>query len=56
MGNLQKQRRTTGKKALAYRGKSGQNTGNDFSCLGVRGGSLPTNKRPERHRKGEGLL
>ena len=33
MGNLQKKRRTTGKKALAYRGKSGQNTGNDFLAL-----------------------
>ena len=36
MGNLQKKRRTTGKKALAYRGKSGgQNTGNDFLALGL---------------------
>ena len=35
MGNLQKKRRTTGKKSLAYRGKSGQNTGNDFLALGL---------------------
>ena len=35
MGNLQKKRRTTGKRALAYRGKSGQNTGNDFLALGL---------------------
>ena len=33
MGNLQKKRRTAGKTALAYRGKSGQNTGNDFLAL-----------------------
>ena len=33
MGNLQKKRRTTGKKALG--GKSGQNTGNDFLALGL---------------------
>ena len=36
MGNLQKKRRTTGKKAPAYRGKSGQNAGNDFLALGLR--------------------
>ena len=35
MENLQKKRRTTGKKALAYRGKSGQSTGNDFLALGL---------------------
>ena len=35
MGNLQKKCRTTGKKSLAYRGKSGQNTGNDFLALGL---------------------
>ena len=35
MGNLQKKRRTTGKKSVAYRGKSGQNTGNDFLALGL---------------------
>ena len=35
MGNLQKKRRTTGKKPLAYREKSGQNTGNDFLALGL---------------------
>ena len=29
------------KKALAYRGKAGQNTGTAFSCLKVRGGSPP---------------
>ena len=34
MGNLQKKGRTTGKKSVAYRGKSGQNTGNDFLALG----------------------
>ena len=33
MGNLQKKRRTTGKKPLAYRGKSGQNTGTVFPAL-----------------------
>ena len=33
MGILQKKRRTTGKKALAYRGKSGQNTGTAFPAL-----------------------
>ena len=33
MGNLQKKRRTTGKKPLAYRGKSGQNTGTAFPAL-----------------------
>ena len=36
MENLQKKCRTTGKKSLAYRGKSGQNTGNDFLALGLR--------------------
>ena len=42
MGNLQKnfffffkKRRATGKKSLEYRGKSGQNTGNDFIALGL---------------------
>ena len=33
MGILQKKRRTTGKKALAYRGKGGQNTGAAFPAL-----------------------
>ena len=33
MGILQKKRRTTGKKALAYRGKGGQNTGTVFFAL-----------------------
>ena len=33
MGILQKKRRTTGKKALAYRGKGGQNTGTAFLAL-----------------------
>ena len=33
MGNLQKKCRTTGKKSVAYRGKSGQNTGTDFPAL-----------------------
>ena len=33
MGILQKKRRTTGKKALAYRGKGGQNTGTAFIAL-----------------------
>ena len=33
MGILQKKRRTPGKKALAYRGKSGQNTGTAFLAL-----------------------
>ena len=32
-GILQKKRRTTGKKALAYRGKGGQNTDTDFLAL-----------------------
>ena len=36
MGNRQKKRRTTGKKALAYRGKSDQNTDSDFLALGLR--------------------
>ena len=35
MKNLQKKCRTTGEKSLAYRGKSGQNTGNDFLALGL---------------------
>ena len=35
MGILQKKRRTTGKKALAYRGKGGQNTGIPALRLGV---------------------
>ena len=37
MGILQKKRRTTGNKALAYRGKGGQNTDTAFlaSRLGV---------------------
>ena len=35
MGNLQKKCRTTGKKSLLYRGKSGQNTGNDCLALGL---------------------
>ena len=30
------------KRALAYRRKGGQNTGTAFSCLKVRGGSLPS--------------
>ena len=33
MGILQKKRRTTGKKALAYRGKGGQNTDTAFLAL-----------------------
>ena len=33
MGILQKKCRTTGKKALAYRGKGGQNTDTDFLAL-----------------------
>ena len=33
MGILQKKRRTTGKKALAYRGKGDQNTGTAFLAL-----------------------
>ena len=33
MGILQKKCRTTGKKALAYRGKGGQNTGTSFPAL-----------------------
>ena len=33
MGILQKKRRTTGKKALAYRGKGGQNTETAFPAL-----------------------
>ena len=33
MGILQKKCRTTGKKALAYRGKGGQNTGTAFPAL-----------------------
>ena len=37
-GILQKKRRTTGKKALAYRGKGGQKYRYCFSCLTVRGG------------------
>ena len=36
MENLQQKSRTTGKKALAYRGKSGKNTGKDFLPLGMR--------------------
>ena len=35
MANQQKKCRTTGKKSLAYRGKSGQNTGHDFLALGL---------------------
>ena len=33
MGIIQKKCRTTGKKALAYRGKGGQNTGTSFPAL-----------------------
>ena len=33
MGILQKKRRTTGKKALVYRGKGGQNTDTAFLAL-----------------------
>ena len=36
MGILQKKCRTTGKKALAYRGKGGQNTGTAFPALRLR--------------------
>ena len=36
MGILQKKCRTTAKKALAYRGKGGQNTGTAFLTLGLR--------------------
>ena len=39
---LQKKRRTTGEKALAYRVKGGQNT--DTAFLKVRRGSLPSKK------------
>ena len=35
MGVLQKNCRTTAKKALAYRGKSDQDTGNDSLALGL---------------------
>ena len=35
MGHLQKKCCTTGEKSLAYRGESGQNTGNDFLVLGL---------------------
>ena len=59
MGILQKKCRTTGKKALAYRGKGCQNTDTAFlalrkrlpkyrycfSCLKVRGGALPSKCR-----------
>ena len=33
MGILQRKCRTTGEKALAYRGKAGQNTGTAFPAL-----------------------
>ena len=36
MGMTHKKSRTAGKKAPAYRGKSGQNTGTDFLALGLR--------------------
>ena len=36
MGILQKKCRTTGKKALAYRGKGGQNTDTAFLALRLR--------------------
>ena len=36
MGMIHKKSRTTRKKAPAYRGKSGQNAGNDFLALGLR--------------------
>ena len=36
MGFLQKKRRTTGKKALAYRAKDGQNTDTVFLALRLR--------------------
>ena len=35
MGILQKKCRTTGKKALAYRGNGGQNTGTGFTALSL---------------------
>ena len=41
----QKKCRTTEKKALAYRGKGRQKYRYCFSCLKVRGGSLPSKKR-----------
>ena len=44
MGILQKKCRTTGKKALACRGKGGEKYRSCFSCLKVRGGSPPSNK------------
>ena len=36
MGSLQRKRRTTGKKALAYRGKGGKTTDTAFLALGLR--------------------
>ena len=42
MGILQKKRRTTGKKALAYRGKGWPKYRYCFSCLKVKGGSRPS--------------
>ena len=46
VGVLQRKRRTTGEKALAYRGKGGQNTA--IACpalIRVKGGSLPSKRR-----------
>ena len=44
MGILQKKCRTTGKKALAYRGKGGQNTGTVFLALRLGVVSLSSKK------------
>ena len=42
MGNVRKEQHTTGKKAPAYRGLSGQNAGTDCFALGLWGGALPS--------------
>ena len=52
--NLQKRRRTAGNRALAYRGKSGKNTRNDFFCLRVRGGSLSSKQKKGGGKAHEG--
>ena len=51
MGILQKKRRTTGKKALAYRSEGGPKYRYSFSCLKVKGGSRPSKKGVEILRK-----
>ena len=53
MGNLQKKCRTTRQKTLAYRGKSGQDSGNDFLALrlGVVLYLLKKHFPPKLHRK-----